>query len=162
MSRMFRNMSLLKIRLPGLLPKVVWILVLMACVAINSASSMKSFAFLMSCGGSPCRRVRRTFPTVWCICSQIALACGFLLDVGASLILHPWRRNWNFGPTNSLPLSCTQRSGQGYLDNHTWAYFPATCANVFSSTLTSSNRLETVSMTVRALNSVLSKEHSKD
>ncbi len=64
MSGMFRNMSQLKIRLPGLLPKVVWMPVLMACVAIDSASSMKSFALVTSCGGSPCRRVRRTFTTV--------------------------------------------------------------------------------------------------
>jgi hypothetical protein len=153
MSRMFRNMSLLKMRLPRLLSKVVSMPVHMVCVAINSASSIKSFALVTSHGGSPCRRVRTIFPTIWCICSRIALACWFLLDVGASLILHPRRRNWNSGPTNSPPLLCTQRSGQGYLDNQTWAYFLATCAYVFSSILTSSTRLETVSMTVRALNS---------
>jgi hypothetical protein len=44
MSGMFRNMSLLKTRLPGLLSKVVWMPVCMACVAIDSVSSMKSFA----------------------------------------------------------------------------------------------------------------------
>ncbi len=142
MSGMFRNTSLLKTRLPGLLPKVVWMPVRMACVAINSASSMKSFALVTSRRGSPCRRVRRTFPTIWCIRSQIASACGFLLDAGASLILHPWRRNWNSCPTNSPPLSCTQRSGQGYLDNQTLAYFLVTYANVFSSIQHSSTRLE--------------------
>ncbi len=125
----------------------------MTCVPIDSALSMKSFVLVTSRGGSPCRRVCRTFPTVWCIRSQIALACGFLLDVGAYLILHPWRRNYNSGLTNSTPLLCTQRSGQEYIDNQTWAYFLTTCANVFSSILTSSTRLETVSMTVRALNS---------
>ena len=53
MSGMFGNMSLLKMRLPGpgLLPKVVWMLVRMACVANDSASSMKSFALVTSCGG---------------------------------------------------------------------------------------------------------------
>ncbi len=81
------------------------------------------------------------------------MACGFLLDVGASLILHPWRRNWNSGPKNSPPLLCTQRTGQEYLDNQTWTYFLATCADVYLSILTSSTRLETVSMTVIALNS---------
>ncbi len=152
MSGRLRNMSLLKMRLPGLLPKVVWMLVRIVCVAIDSTSSMKSFALVTSHGGSLCRRVHRTFPTIWCIRSHIALACGFLLDVGASLILHSWRRNWNSGPTNSPPLLCTQRSGQGYLDNQTWVYFLAICANVFSSILTSPTRLETVSMTVKALN----------
>ena len=61
MSGMFRNMSLLKMRLPGLLPKVVWMPVCMGCVAMDSASSMKSFALVTSRGGSPCRRVHRTF-----------------------------------------------------------------------------------------------------
>ncbi len=66
MSGMFSNMSLLKTRLPGLLPKpkVVWMLVRMAWVAIDNASSMKLFALVTSCGGSPCGRVCRTFPTV--------------------------------------------------------------------------------------------------
>ncbi len=54
------KMSLLKTRPHGLLSKVVWMLVHMACVAIHSASSM----LVTSCGGSPCRSVRRTFPTV--------------------------------------------------------------------------------------------------
>ncbi len=153
MSGMFRNMSLLKTRLPGLLPKVVWMPVCIAFVTIDSASSMMSFALVRSCGDSPCRRVCKTFPTVWCIHSQIALACGFLLDVGASLILHSWRRNWNSCPTNSPPLSYTQHYGQGYLDNQTWVYFLAMCADVFSTILTSSTRLETMSMIVRASNS---------
>ncbi len=48
MSGMVRNMSLLKTKLPGLLPKVVWMPVCMTCVAINSASSMKSFALVTS------------------------------------------------------------------------------------------------------------------
>jgi hypothetical protein len=152
MSGMLRNMSLLKTRLPGLLPKVVWMLICIGCVAIDSASSMKSFALVTSHGGSPCRRVCRSFPTVWCICSQIALTCGFLLDVGASLILYHWRKKWNSGPTNSPPLTCTQHSGQGYLDNQTRAFFLATCVDVFSSILTSSTRLETLSITVKALN----------
>jgi hypothetical protein len=152
MSGVFRNMSLLKTRLPGLLPKVVWMSVFMACVAIDSASSMKYFALITTCGGYLCRRVCRRFPTVWSIRSQIALACGFLLDVGASLILHPWRRNRNSGPTNSPPLLCTQCYEKGYLDNQTWAYFLAMCAYIFLSILTSSTRLETMSMTVRALN----------
>jgi hypothetical protein len=45
---MFRNIYLFKTRLPGLLPKKVWMPVCVACVAIDSASSMKSFSFLIS------------------------------------------------------------------------------------------------------------------
>ncbi len=66
--------------------------------------------------------------------------------------MHPWRRNWNSGPTNSPALLCTQRSGQGYLDNQTWVYFLAMRVDVFSSILTSSTKLETASIAVRALN----------
>ena len=155
MSGMFKNMSLLNTKFPGLLPKVVCTPVRMACMAIDSASSMKSFALVTSQGGSSCSKVRKMLPTVWCICSQIALACGFLLDVGASLILQLWRRNWNSGPTNSPPLSCTQRAGQGYLANQVCAYFRATCADVFLSILISSTKLVTVSITVRALNTTV-------
>jgi hypothetical protein len=54
----------LKTRLPGLLPKVVWMLERIACVALDNALSMKSSALVMSHGGSPCRRVLRTFPTI--------------------------------------------------------------------------------------------------
>ncbi len=37
-------MSLLNIKLPGLLPRVVWTPVHIACMAIDNASSMKSLA----------------------------------------------------------------------------------------------------------------------
>ncbi len=62
MSGMLRNMPLLKTRLSGLIPKIVWMPVRMACVAINSILSMKSFALVTSHGGSPCRRVVERFP----------------------------------------------------------------------------------------------------
>ncbi len=70
---MFRNMSLLKTEEPGLLPSVVWIPALIACIAMDSASSTNSFAVVMFCGGSLCNRVLRTLPTVCCICLLIAL-----------------------------------------------------------------------------------------
>ncbi len=44
---MSRNMSLLKTKLPGLLPRVVCILALIACIAMDSASSTNSFAVVM-------------------------------------------------------------------------------------------------------------------
>jgi hypothetical protein len=153
MSGMFKNISLLNTKLPGLLPNVVCTPMCMACMAVDSASLIKSFALMTSQGGSPCSNVRKLLPTVWCICLQIALAWEFWLDVGASLILQLWRRSWNSGPTNSSPLSCTHLAGQGYLANQTCVYFCATCADVFLSILTSWTKLETVSITVRALNS---------
>ncbi len=152
MSGMFKNISLLNTKLPGLLPNVVCTPVRMACMAVYSASSMKSFALVTSWGGSPCSNVCKMLPNVWCMRLQIALACGFWLDVGASLVLQLWRRNWNSGPTNSPPLLCTHLAGHGYLDNQTCAYFCATCADVFLLILTRSTKLETVSITLRALN----------
>ncbi len=62
---MFKNMSLLKTKLPGLLPtSVVCTPALIACcVAMESASSTNSFAVVIFCGGSPCNNVLRTLPT---------------------------------------------------------------------------------------------------
>ncbi len=62
---MLRNMSLLNVRLPGLLPRVEFFAALMACIAMDKASSMYSLALAMFGGGSPCNNVLRTFPTVW-------------------------------------------------------------------------------------------------
>ncbi len=57
---MFKNMSLLKTRFPGLLPNVVCCIpTLIACIAMDSASSTNSFAVAMFCGGSPCNNVLR-------------------------------------------------------------------------------------------------------
>ncbi len=47
-------MSLLKIRLPGLLPSVECIPALIACMVMDNASSTNSFASAIFCGGSPC------------------------------------------------------------------------------------------------------------
>ncbi len=74
---MLRNMSLLKTRLPGLLLSVECIPALIACMAVDSASSTNSFASAIFFGNSPCNNVHRTFPTVWCILLQIALDWGF-------------------------------------------------------------------------------------
>jgi hypothetical protein len=70
---MLRNMSLLNVRLPGLLPRVECIAALMACIAMDKASSMYSLALAISGGGSPCYNVLRTFSTVWCILLHTAL-----------------------------------------------------------------------------------------
>jgi hypothetical protein len=72
----FKNNSQLKTKLPGLLPSVVCTPALIACVAMESASSTNSFAVVIFCGGSPCKNVLITLPTVWCILSHTALDCG--------------------------------------------------------------------------------------
>ena len=43
-----RNMSLLNVRLPGLLPRVECIAALMACIVMDKASSMYSLALAIS------------------------------------------------------------------------------------------------------------------
>ncbi len=48
----------------GLLPSVECIPALIACMAMDSASSTNSFASAIFCGGSLCNNVLRTFPTV--------------------------------------------------------------------------------------------------
>ncbi len=77
---MLRNMSLLKTRLPGLLPNMECTPACMACTAIDYASSTYCAAFSIFCGGLPCSSVLRTFPTVvasfthsirlWTFCSS--------------------------------------------------------------------------------------------
>ena len=83
---MFKNIPWLKMRLPGLLPKVVCTLERMACIAVESASTINSLAAPTVLGGFTCNNVRSMLPTVWCILSQIAFACRFLLVVDTSFM----------------------------------------------------------------------------
>ena len=106
----------------------------------------------MLAGGLTWSNVRRTLPTVWCIRSHMALACGFLLVVGTSLILVFSRSRWNANPVNSPPLSWIHRCGQGYQANQLWAKRRDTCSAVLLSTRTISTSAVTVSIDVRALN----------
>ena len=87
-SGMLRNMSLLNTSQPGLLPRVVCTPVLIACEAIDNASSIRSFAPITIIGGSSSNRVRRMLPTVWCILSHTEFAVGLRLVVETSLMLH--------------------------------------------------------------------------
>jgi len=114
---MFKNMSLLNTKLPGLPPSVVCMQDLMVCMAVDRASSINSFAWPVVDRGFTCNKVRSTLPTVWCILLQMAFACGFLLEVGTSFICVFSSRRWNLYPVNSPPLSCTYLCGHGYLDN---------------------------------------------
>ena len=76
----FKNMSQLKTKLPGLLPKVEYVRlhylgylpkveyvpVHIVCDVMDDASSMKSFFVLVPgtcCGGCPCSSVLNTLPT---------------------------------------------------------------------------------------------------
>ena len=145
-------MSLLKTNDPGLLPKVVCTLHRMARCAIESASSMRYFASVVLFGGSSCMSVRKTLPTVWCMCSQMTLACDFYAVVGTSVMLEFFKSCWNSHPVNSPPLSWTHLVGHGYRACQTWSNFLAMWAEVFLSILTISTELVTVSMTVNALN----------
>jgi hypothetical protein len=126
-------MSLLKTRLPGLRPSVECVPARIACIVIANALSMKSFARapVICCGSCLCSSVLRMFPTVWCMRSHIALACGFLLVVGTSLIRQPSNKSWNSGPTNSPPLSWIQRAGHEYCVSQTcdisWQCEPRFC-----------------------------------
>ena len=85
-SRTKRNMSLEKAKAPGVLPKVVATVVLIACIAVARAESIMSRACAIFCGVLLYNKVRSMLPTVWCIRSQIELDCGFLLVDWASLM----------------------------------------------------------------------------
>ncbi len=80
-SSTFKNISQTKVKAPGVLPKVVAMVVCMACIAVASASSIMSLAWVICCRGLVCASVLSTLFPVWCILSQIALDCGFLLVV---------------------------------------------------------------------------------
>jgi hypothetical protein len=66
-------MSLLNVRLPGLLPRVECIDALITCMVMDEASLMYSLALPMSQSGSPCNKILGMFLTVWCILSHTAL-----------------------------------------------------------------------------------------
>jgi len=72
-------MSLEETKAPGMLPKVVTKVVLIACIVVVRAKSIMSCDCAILCGGLLYNKVRKMLPTVWCILSQIKLDCGFLL-----------------------------------------------------------------------------------
>ena len=91
------------------------------------------------------------FLIVKCIHSQIALAIGFLIVVGLSLMLFCCSIIWNSRPVNSLPLSCKQNDGNGYLASQVFSNFCATWPASPESYLTNSVKLVAISIIVRAL-----------
>ena len=85
-------------------------------------------------------------PFTDCICLWVFTQCQSIFD---SAFLKEKLELWSY---KFSTIIMNASSGQGYLDKQTWAYFLATCEDVFSSILTSSTKLETVSITLRALN----------
>ncbi len=108
---------------------------------------------LVFCGGFVCTSVLGTLVTVWCILSQIALDCGFLLVEHTFLMLKISNSHWKFCPMNSPPLSCRHRTGQGYQKNQLCVNLSHMCLAVLLSMWISLTRLKAVSMQVNALNS---------
>ncbi len=98
----FKNISWAKTRAPRVLPKIVAMVVCMTCIAVATASSIMPLAWDIFCGGLVCTSVLSTLFTVWCILSQIALGCGFLMVEHTSLMLKISNSHWKFCQMNSL------------------------------------------------------------
>jgi hypothetical protein len=138
---------------PRVLPKVVATVVCMACIAAASASSIMSQAWVIFHGGLVCTSVLSTLATVWCILSQIALDCGFLLVEHTSLMLKISNSHWKFYLMNSPPLSCRHCTGRGYQQSQLCVNLSCMCLAFLLSARNSSTRFKAVSMQVNALNS---------
>ncbi len=155
-SSMFENISQANARAPGLLPKVV-AMVVFAWHALqwplHHASSIMSLAWAIFRGGLVCTSVLRTLFTVWCILSQITLDCGFLLVEHTSLILKISNSHGKFCPMKSPPLSCRHRTGWGYQQSQLCVNLSCMCSAVLLSIWTSLNNFEAITMQVNALNS---------
>ncbi len=149
----FKNISQAKTRAPGVLPKVVARVVCMSCIAVASASSIISLASVTLAGGLVCTSVLSTLFMVWCILSQIALDCEFLLVEHTSLMLKISKSHLKFCPMNSPPLSCKHRTLQGYQHSQLWMNLSRICLAVLLSTQMTSTEFEAVSIQVNSLNS---------
>ncbi len=149
----FKNISQAEARAPGVLLKVVAMVVCMACIAVASASSIMSLVWVIFCWGLLCTSVLSTLVTVWCILSQIALDCGFLLVEHTSLMLKISNSHWKFCLMNSPPLSCRHCTGWGYWQSQLCVNLSHMCSAVLLSMRISSTKFEAVSMQVNAMNS---------
>ncbi len=147
----FKNMSQAKTRAPSVLPKVVATVVCMACIAVASALSIMSLAWVIFHGGLVRTSVLSTLVTVWCILSQIALDCRFLLVEHTSLMLKVSNSHWKFCPMNSPPLLCRHCTGQGYWQSKLCVNLSHMCLAVLLLTRISLTKFEDVSMQVDSL-----------
>ncbi len=102
-------------------------------------------------GGLVCISVLSTLVTVWCILSQIALDCGFLLVEHTWLMLKISNSHWKFWPMNSHPLSCRHCTGQGYQQSQLCVNLSRMCLAVLLSMQISLTRFKAVLMQVNAL-----------
>ncbi len=123
----------------------------MTCIALASASSIMSLIWVIFCGGLVCTSVHSTLFTVWCILSQIALDCGFLLVKHTSLLLKISNSHWKLLPLNSPPLSYKHLSGQGYQQCQLWVNLSCICSAVLLSTRMRLTKFEAISMQINAL-----------
>ncbi len=112
-----------------------------------------SLAWVIFRGGLVCTSVLSTLFTVWCILSQIALDCRFLLVEHISLMLKISNSHWKFCPMNSPPLSCRHCTGRGYGQSQLCVNLSCMCLAVLSSTQISLTKIEAIPMQVNALNS---------
>ncbi len=133
-SSTFKNISQAKARAPGILPKVVATVVRMACITVASALPIMSLAWVTFCGGLVCTSVLSTLVAVWCILSQIALDCVFLLVEHTSLMLKISNSHRKFCPMNSPPLSCRHCTRRGYQQSQLWVNLSRMCSAMLLST----------------------------
>ena len=149
------SISLWNASAPGEYPVTCETLVFIACEAVTSAQSTNIFASYNVPGGSVCIKVCKTFPTVWCIFSQIPFEAELRLVFGLSFTPKSFSNFWNSQPMNFPPLSRQQEDGRGYLDSQEFSNFSATCSDVLLSILMSSARHVTLSILVSAENSYI-------
>jgi hypothetical protein len=94
-------MSRPKTNCPGVACKVVRCVLRIVYAAADKIPSNGSSSTISSSS-----KVCSILPTTWCTLLQIALACGFLTEVGLQSIWYSCLiSDWKSGPMNSLPLS---------------------------------------------------------
>ena len=141
-----------KAREPGEALMLPWIAVLVANMQFANAESTSWLAVLIPSGGFIATMAQRLLPTVWCILSQIAFACGFFAVIAREWILCLCNSCWKLYPVNSPPWSWIQFKGRGYRLNQQFSNCLATWAEVLFSSLCSSTSPVTLSMAVKAVN----------
>ncbi len=134
--------------------KIVDIMEFKACMAVTKALSTNEAAWQRVCGGWASKSVFNTDATIWCICSQIALDCGFLFVVGTNFMFNNCKSCWKANLVNSSPLSWMNYIGQVlYRESRICSNHVAMCLLDFSMILAISTRLIVVLMHIRAKNS---------
>ncbi len=152
-STMFKYISQAKARTPWVFLKLVATVVCKACIAVSSAFSIMSLAWVIFYGGLVCTSVLSILVTVWCILSQIALDCKFWLVEHTSLMLKISNSHWNFCPMISSSLSFRHHTWWEYHQRQLCVSLSRMCLAVLLSTRISSTIFKAIWMQVNALNS---------